>query len=143
MDFQVLNLLLKCGTDFGHKRIRNCGLSDTECRICSYVYAHPGCSQDDAVQGLRMDKTTLAKALNTLADKGFIERSQDREDRRKNVLKVTASGAERIAEILDLHDRWLSRVLETLNPEERSQFEAYCARLLEAAEKLLSEQDKP
>lgn len=143
MDFQVLNLLLKCGMDFGHKRIRNRGLSDTECLICSYVYSHPGCSQDDAVQGLRMDKTTLAKALRTLEDKGCVERTQDAQDRRKNVLKVTQSGAERISEIAHLHDRWLSGILETLNPEERSQFESYCARLLEAAEKQLSEQDKP
>lgn len=139
MDFQTLNLLFRFGKEFGHKRIRNRGLSDTECMLCSYVSSHPGCSQDDAVQGLRMDKTTAARALGALEEKGFLRRTQDGRDRRKKVLRITPAGEESISGILHLHDRWFHRVLSVLSEEEQRQFEQYCLRLLRAAEELLPE----
>ena len=136
MSFQTLNLLFQCGKAFGHKRIKNHGLSDTECFLCSYVYSHPGCTQDDAVQALRMDKTTAAKALRTLESKELIRREQDTADRRKKVLQITESGVERISAVADLHERWFRRVLSVLSEEEQAQFEHYCLRLLRAAEAL-------
>ena len=139
MEFGTLDLLFKYGREFGHRRIRSRGLSDTECLLCSFVSAHPGCSQDDAVQGLHMDKTTVAKALRTLEEKGCLTRVQSPNDRRKKVLTVTKAGEEKLAAILHLHDQWMSRVLAALNPEEQTQFENYCVRLLRAAESLHAE----
>ena len=136
MDFQTLNLLFKSGMDFGHKRIREHGLSDTECFLCSYVYSHPSCSQDDAVQALRMDKTTAAKALRTLEAKGLLRRARDTVDKRKKVLFVTEDGVEKISAVADLHDQWFRQILSVLSPEEQAQFEDFCARLLRAAEEL-------
>ena len=140
MEFQTLNLLLKCGMDFSHRRIRTHGLNDTECLICSYVYSHEGCSQDNTAKALRMDKTTAAKALRSLEDKGFVTRSQDAEDHRRKLLKLTPSGAERLSEVVHLHDSWMHRVLTCLSEEEQSQFENYCTRLMQAAEALLEEE---
>ena len=139
MKFDTLDLLFKYGREFGHRRIRSSGLSDTECLLCSYVSAHPGCSQDDAVQGLHMDKTTAAKALRTLEEKGCMIREQSSDDRRKKMLTVTEAGTDKLSAILHLHDQWMSRVLAALSPEEQEQFEEYCIRLLRAAESLHSE----
>ena len=140
MDFKMLNMLFKCSKEFSHKKIKSCGLSDTECLICSYVYQFKSCSQDDVVQGLRMDKTTAAKALQSLEEKGFIERDTDISDKRKKVLNVTQSGIERCAEIINLHDKWFESVMSALLPEEQEQFERCCEKLLKKAEKLISEQ---
>ena len=139
MKFDTLDLLFKYGREFGHRRIRSSGLSDTECLLCSYVSAHPGCSQDDAVQGLHMDKTTAAKALHTLEEKGYVIREQSADDRRKKRLTVTETGTEKLSAILHLHDQWMSRVLAVLNNEEQAQFEEYCIRLLRAAESMQAE----
>ena len=145
MEFGMLDLLFKYGREFGHRRIRSSGLSDTECLLCSFVSAHPGCSQDDAVQGLHMDKTTAAKALHTLEEKGCVIREQSPDDRRKKMLTVTEAGTEKLSTILHLHDQWMSRVLSILSPEEQAQFEDYCVRLLRAAETMQaeSESDEP
>lgn len=142
MDFRTLDLLFKCGKEFRHSQIRGCGLSETELMICSYIYSHADCSQDDVVRGLRIDKTTAAKAMLTLEEKDLISRLQDESDRRRKILRLTSEGTERIASILDLHDRWLGSVLACLSPEERAQFEGYCYRLLCAAEQLLSDQEQ-
>ena len=140
MDFRTLDLLFKCGKEFRHKRIRDCGLSETELMICSYIYSHADCSQDDVVRGLRIDKTTAAKAIQALESKNFVLRMQNKSDRRRKNLQLTDAGTARIASILDLHDRWLCGVLSCLSVEERTQFESYCYRLLCAAERMLSDQ---
>lgn len=139
MKFGTLDLLFKYGREFGHRRIRGSGLSDTECLLCSFVSAHPGCSQDDAVQALHMDKTTAAKALHSLEEKDCILRAQSSEDRRKKMLTITEAGTAKLSAIMHLHDQWMSRVLAALEPEEQAQFEEYCIRLLRAAESLHSD----
>ena len=141
MDIQLLHLLFKCGKDFRHAKTRSCGISDTEFMICSYICSHAECSQDDAAKALRMDKTTLAKAVNTLEGKGYILRGRDAADARKNTLTATEKGSERIMEIKELHDRWFEKITSCLLPEEQKQFESYCARLLAAAERELSGND--
>ena len=140
MDFQTLNLLYRCSRIFSHGRIRSQGLSDTECMICSYVYSNPGCTQDEAAQALKIDKTTIAKAMMTLEQKNCILRTQDTEDRRKKRLTVTSKGVERITGLMNLHDGWLTEILSCLTPAEQQQFENCCERLLLAAEALAEKQ---
>lgn len=136
MDYQTLNLLLRCSKAFSHEKLRVQKLSDTECMLCSYICANEGCSQDDASVALKADKTTVGKALASLERKGSIVRRQDPADKRVKRLFLTDAGRGKVAALADLHDRWLAEVLKCLSEEERKNFEDYCGRLLSAAEKL-------
>ena len=137
MDYQILNLLFRCSKEFSHGKIRRQELSDTECMICSYVYSHADCSQDDVSAALRTDKTTVGKALVSLENKGCVERRQDGADKRIKRLSLTAKGREKVAELVGIHDNWLREIMTCLSEEEQKQFENYCGRLLAAAEKLI------
>ena len=139
MNFQTFSLLFRCSKEFGHKRIHASGLSDTECMICGYLYTNEGCSQNDVVINMKMDKATVAKALNSLENKGLVTRSVDQEDRRKNILHITEAGKEKTASIIMIHDQWLNSIMEVLSEVEQKQFEGYCLRLISAAEKLLKD----
>ena len=44
MDFSLLQLLLRYATASGHHRLRDCGLSETECFLVSHIRSHPGVS---------------------------------------------------------------------------------------------------
>ena len=136
MDYQILNLLFRCNKAFSHERIRRQELSDTECMICSYIYSHENCSQDDVSVALKTDKTTVGKALASLENKACVVRTQDEADKRIKRLSLTAVGQEKVAELIDLHDSWLRDIMTCLSEEEQKQFENYCKRLLAAAEKL-------
>jgi len=140
MEFGTLDFLIRCGKEFGHKRIRDCGFTDTEFMICSFVYFHPLCSQDEAVQGLRMDKTTVAKASQALEKRKLLERVQSSEDRRRKELCLSAEAKSRIGEIVHLHDQWLSELLFVLTPEEQKEFESSCMKLLAAAEQRINQE---
>ena len=136
MDFQTLNLLFRCNKEFSHEKIRRQELSDTECMICSYIYSHENCSQDDVSVALKTDKTTVGKALMSLEKKNCVLRVQDAADKRVKRLSLTDTGREKIAALANLHNNWLEKILTCLSPEEQEQFENYCERLLAAAEQL-------
>ncbi len=136
MDFQTLNLLFRCNKEFSHDKIRRQELSDTECMICSYIYSHENCSQDDVSVALKTDKTTVGKALMSLEKKNCVLRLQDAADKRVKRLSLTDTGREKIAALANLHNNWLEKILTCLSPEEQEQFENYCERLLAAAEQL-------
>lgn len=140
MDFQTLNLLFKCNKEFNHEKLQTKDINDTECMICSYIFSNPECSQDDVASALRTDKTTVAKALSILEDRKYISRSQDTEDKRKKRLCITETGREKMSDIMNIHDEWLSQVLTCLSDNEQKQFENYCKRLLSAAEQLSEKQ---
>ena len=136
MDFQTLNLLFRCNKEFSHDKIRRQELSDTECMICSYIYSHENCSQDDVSVALKTDKTTVGKALMSLERKNCVVRVQDAADKRVKRLSLTDTGREKIAALANLHNNWLEKILTCLSSEEQEQFENYCERLLAAAEQL-------
>ena len=136
MDYQTLNLLFRCGKEFSHGKIRQQELSDTECMICSYIFSHENCSQDDVSVALKTDKTTVGKALACLENKACVRRTQDESDRRVKRLSLTDTGRAKVAELVDIHNNWLRDIMTCLSEEEQKQFENYCGRLLIAAEKL-------
>ena len=136
MDYQILNLLFRCNKEFSHEKIRKQELSDTECMICSYIYSHKSCSQDDVSVALKTDKTTIGKALASLENKGCVVRIQDGADKRIKRLSLTDAGQEKISELIDIHNNWLRDIMVCLSEDEQKQFENYCERLLSAAEKL-------
>ena len=136
MDYQTLNLLFRCSKEFSHEKIRLQELSDTECMICSFIYSHENCSQDDVSVALKADKTTVGKALAALESKACVVRTQDQTDKRIKRLALTETGRKKIAELLDLHNNWLRDIMTCLSEKEQKQFENYCERLLDAAEKL-------
>ena len=104
MDYQILNLLFRCNKEFSHEKIRKQELSDTECMICSYIYSHENCSQDDVSVALKTDKTTVGKALMSLENKGCVVRTQDEADKRIKRLSLTDVGRKKVAELIDIHN---------------------------------------
>ena len=136
MDYQLINLLYRCSREYSHKKLRIRDLSSTESMLCSYVFSHPDCSQEQAASTLKIDKTTVAKALYTLESKGFIIRASDPVDRRRKQLRLTDSGTREVSSVVELHNNWLSQVKSCLSKDEQARFEDYCKRLLTAAETL-------
>ncbi len=140
MDFNSISLLSQFAKEYGHARIREAGVTDTEHKICTFLYFHSGSYQDLIANALMLDKTTVAKALVSLETRGLILRSQNPANRRKNILTITDEGKAAIADIVHIYDEWLMRISACLSPEEQQRFDEYCSRLLAAAKKISEEE---
>ncbi len=136
MNFHNLNLLTKYAKEYGHSKIRVIGMSDTEHTICTFLFAHDGVSQDDVCEALRLDKATVARALLTLEEKGFVSRTPNQENRRKNLLSITDEGKRSISDVVHIYDEWITQISVCLSSEEQQCFDEYCGRLLAAARKI-------
>jgi DNA-binding MarR family transcriptional regulator len=67
-------------------------ISGRECAVLLVIDDRIPLSQQDVAQQLGVDRTTMVAILDELETKGFVERRQDREDRRRNVVAVTKHG---------------------------------------------------
>ena len=135
MNFSNLNLLLRYAKEYGHGQLKQVGVTDTEHIICAFLFGHSQSSQDDVADALRLDKTTVARALLSLEKKGYITRTPNPDNRRKNILFLTEVGKSNISHIVDIHDEWLSKISSALTADEQVQFDGYCKKLLSAAKK--------
>ena len=136
MDFNTISILFKYAMRYGHTKIREAGVSDTEYKICTFLYFHTDAYQDMIANSLMLDKTTVAKAILSLEERGLIKRIQNPDNRRKNILNITDSGKKTIADVVGIYDEWLENIGSCLSNEEKEQFHDYCVRLLEKAKEL-------
>ncbi|MDD3242385.1 MAG: MarR family transcriptional regulator [Eubacteriales bacterium] len=143
MDFHQVNLLCRYAREYGHSRIRDAGVSDTEHQICAFLYAHEELSQDDVAGALLLDKTTVAKALHSLESRRLITRRPNPENRRKNLLYLTEAGKTAIADVVHVYDEWLARISACLTPREQQLFDEYVQRLLTASKNMIQEDIQP
>ena len=102
----------------------------------SFTFGHPNSSQDQIAHALQIDKATIAKALTSLEKKGYIQRASNPENRRKNIINITALGRETTSNVVGVYDSWMSKISDALTPSEWSQFEEYCMRILVSARTL-------
>ena len=137
MDFNTINLLLKHAKEYGHTKIREAGVSDTQHKICTFLYFHRNEYQDMIANSLMLDKTTVAKAILSLEERGLIKRIQNPNNRRKNILNITDEGKKTIADVVDIYDEWLEKIESCLSDSEKEQFHDYCIRLLEKAKEIM------
>jgi DNA-binding MarR family transcriptional regulator len=79
----------------------------------------------------RIDRSDVVAALNELADRGLIQRSRDRDDRRRNVITITPAGSKRLLALDQVLAGVQEQLLAPLSTADRTQLIALLARLLE------------
>jgi DNA-binding MarR family transcriptional regulator len=68
------------------------GITGRECAVLLVIDDRIPLSQQDVAQQLGVDRTTMVAILDELESKGLVERRQDVEDRRRNVVALTKQG---------------------------------------------------
>lgn len=83
-------------------------------RICE----HPGIIQEKLAEMIKVDRTTAARAIMKLEEKGFIEKRDDVDNRRIKKLFPTAKGLEIYPFIIREHKHSNSVALEGFSEDE-------------------------
>jgi DNA-binding MarR family transcriptional regulator len=87
-------------------------------------------SQQEAARGLAVDRTTMVALLDGLEAKGIVERRPAEEDRRRNVVQLTAAGRETFAAALAASDEAERAFFAgVLDAEQAARFKAWLAAL--------------
>jgi DNA-binding MarR family transcriptional regulator len=77
-----------------------------------------------------VDESYVVAALNQMTEQGFVKRSPDASDRRRNTVSITAAGRRRLAALDVVLDGIQDRLMEPLSKPERQQLIELLTRLL-------------
>ncbi|MET8652486.1 MarR family winged helix-turn-helix transcriptional regulator [Nocardia aurea] len=88
-------------------------------------------SQAELGRRTRVDRSDIVAALNDLAERGFVERSPDPGDRRRNIVTMTDSGARHLAELDRRLDTAQDELLAGFSAAERTELVELLTRILD------------
>ncbi|MBR3743229.1 MAG: winged helix-turn-helix transcriptional regulator [Clostridia bacterium] len=74
------------------------GLHPGQPRLLEYIRCHPGCTQKEAADELDVTPASAAASLKRLEKAGYVTRTQDDKDARRNQLYITEPGLARMEE---------------------------------------------
>jgi DNA-binding MarR family transcriptional regulator len=98
--------------------LRPLGLDGRELAVLIVLDDGTGLSQHEAAQRLGIDRTTMVAMLDALADKGLVARRQDAQDRRRNLVELTAAGRRTLRRGVGLSNDAERRFVEHLGAAE-------------------------
>lgn len=98
------------------------GITTVQYAALQMIEEVPGIDQASLSSMIAFDKTTIVKVLDRLVDKGLITRTRSDQDRRSNLLHVTARGKEVLRHLAPLLDRIEERILAPLSRSEQRKF---------------------
>jgi DNA-binding MarR family transcriptional regulator len=78
-----------------------------------------------------IDRSDVVAALNELAGRGLVERSPDPDDRRRNVITITAAGIDQLEHLDEVLAAVQEKLVAPLSDDERKQLVGLLTRLLE------------
>jgi DNA-binding MarR family transcriptional regulator len=101
--------------------------------ILVLIEENPDMTQQELCEGIGVDKSTFAIALDRLAARNLVRRVRSKHDRRSNALRLTPKGAAARVAMLDHVARHERRAFSGLNRTERSQLMELLRKVREPA----------
>ena len=95
------------------------GFSPYHYGVLTVLEESPRQTQAEIADALHVDRSQLVGLLDTLEERGLIERQRDSADRRRHVVRLTADGTTQLCGLREITRRIEEEFLEPLAPEER------------------------
>ena len=111
----------------GHRRhvllFEPYGVTPTEFRVMAFLLGHPeGVEPSVAADSLHVLRQSMTKLVDTLEQRGYVQRDAHPTDRRRVNLHLQPKGTELIRKLAGLHIDYTNRVLAHFTDEEREQY---------------------
>jgi DNA-binding MarR family transcriptional regulator len=100
---------------------------------------NPGIDQRTLGEAVSLDRSTTADVIERLMKRGFLERTRDPKDRRRNVLRLTESGRELLDTIGPRSEAMNEHLISVLSPEDQAELIRLLRQFVNAAQLLVQE----
>jgi DNA-binding MarR family transcriptional regulator len=112
---------------------REFGLTIPEWRVLAVLARYPNLSAVEVAQRTAMDKVAVSRAVKSLTAARRVARTYDRGDRRKSMLRLSATGRSVYSRVAPLALKYEKKLLDALSSSERRALDRLIERLMEQA----------
>jgi DNA-binding MarR family transcriptional regulator len=99
--------------------VKSLGFSMPQFFMLMQVYYKKQCGISDLSERLEITAAAASQAVEKLVQGGFLDRAEDPFDRRAKQVTLSAKGSELIEKSIAERFRWVDKMVETLNADER------------------------
>src|SRR4051794_6667996 len=105
------------------------GFDPREFGLMTVIMNRPGTTQQELAALAQIDPSSMVAVLDSLEERGVVERRIDAEDRRRRAVHLTAEGRRKWKDLQREARRTATAFLAPLTPVERSQLNALLRKL--------------
>ena len=106
------------------------------------VSGNPGCSQEELARELCINKSTVARNLNCLEEKGYITRTPLPNDKRQFSVYPTEKMLAVLPDIRRVSGEWMSLLSEGIDEEELRIFDSVLERMESRAREIIEGEEE-
>lgn len=100
---------------------------------------NPGVDQRTLGEAVSLDRSTAADIIERLMKRGFLERTRDPKDRRRNVLRLTQEGLDLLNTIGPRSEAMNEHLISVLPPEDQAALIQLLRKFVDAAQSLVDD----
>ncbi|WP_303870392.1 MarR family winged helix-turn-helix transcriptional regulator [Acetobacterium wieringae] len=113
-----LSIIVRHSKLFCERRLHDSGVGFPEQVILMYLASNTEVNQDAIAQHFMLDKGAIAKTLRKLEDKSLIERHQNPENKRENLISIASAGQNILGKMEAALNEWNQSFFEGISDEE-------------------------
>ena len=138
---KMLNNISRSQAIYRHGKV-----SAKDIQSCHYAYIlsicrEPGRSQEDLANELCVNKSTVARNLNFLEEKGYIERTSLASDKRQFSVHPTDKMLSVLPEIKSASKEWMELLSQGIPEDELRVFDSVLSRMQDKAREIIKQQE--
>jgi MarR family transcriptional regulator, transcriptional regulator for hemolysin len=120
--FDLIGMLARRRYQIGERYFSAIGLNHTEARLLTLLQQEDGTATQEALSNmLFLDRSNAGRAIKSLEQQRYIERSKHDADRRTNLVHITARGREAVAQVATLKPKMARDLFGDLTDDEADQ----------------------
>lgn len=138
---KMLNNISRSQAIYRYGRISAEDLQSSHYAFVLVVCREPGRSQEDLARELCVNKSTVARNINYLEEKGYVTRTPLPHDKRQYAVFPTEKATTVLPQIRAASAEWMQLLSEGISPAELEIFDSVLQRMQEKARKIIEEQE--
>ena len=138
---KMLNNICRSQAIYRHSRVSADDLQSSHYAFVLAICREPGRSQEDLARELCVNKSTVARNVNCLEEKGYVTRSPLPQDKRQFSVFPTEKALCALPEIKAASSEWMRLLSEGISQAELDTFDSVLQRMQEKAREIIEQQE--
>lgn len=129
-----ISITYRCAMRFRENELADTGLNGCQTPYLTALYRQPGISQEEMARSLDVNKSTVARQLASLEEKGYIRREPSMTDKRILLVYPTEEALALKDRLYRCYADWNRYLTQDFSDEEKNQLFSMMVRIAQRAD---------